>query len=94
MTGASMCCQWPHILSATGTYCAQWVDPFATDIIRATAATMAAVDEQGVSIELAAAALRTCAGFRGYWVGLYTLSSVVQLCKLSSAEQVEFSGTS
>jgi hypothetical protein len=27
-------------------------------------------------------------------VGLYTLSSVVQLCKLSSAEQVEFSGTS
>jgi len=40
---------------------------YAADVTSATVARTPAVDERGVSVELAAAALRTCAGFRGYW---------------------------
>ena len=60
--GAEICCQWPNKLSASGSYCVAWVDPYAI-----TNSSVAAVSESGDVVEQAAAATRTCSALAGFW---------------------------
>ena len=49
----------------TGTYCVDWVDPFAADVVALVAQATASIDADGNTVEVAAASTRSCAGFRG-----------------------------